>query len=109
MIAVRIIIPMKQIFAEGIEIERVPHLAIFAEVFEGHGQPCFTGAVVGIEHNELFWLRDILQLLAQIGGEGIQVWKWSCAHASASSGDGKSCCTSPFFWSLVRRAFALGR
>jgi hypothetical protein len=51
---------MKQVFGEGIEIKRVPFLATFTEVFEGHGKPCFTGAVVGLEQNKPFWFLRIL-------------------------------------------------
>ncbi|WP_419601670.1 hypothetical protein, partial [Thiolapillus sp.] len=54
-VVLQIIVPEKQIFGEGVEIECVARniftilIYLLAQLFEGHGKPRLTGAVVGEE------------------------------------------------------------
>ena len=109
-VAVQIVIPGKQVFGERVEVERIPCIALLANVLKGHRKARLARTVVSVKQDEFLFS----QLVAQVPGQRGKISKGfggghdpaplrslillSSAFSSASSCSSAACAS----WALRR-------
>ena len=95
-IACQIIVPVEQVFGEGVGIQGIASVVLLAHVLEGHGQPRLAGAVVGVENDVGGGDRDVdltggdvLAVLEGAGG-GLGVALHTLDVVRPNLGDGRA-------------------